>query len=190
MVDYRKRSIRVMVRFRHSNTILVMALVILAGARLASAQTTKPPAQATKPSAEDDTRDLNLRAYTELLRSDIRTQKVGIITEVMQFTEAEDAKFWPIYREYEAQLSKINDDRLAGIKQYALNYDKMTDEVADRLAHTALDLETRRHALKGQFYDRFKAALSAKTAARFLQVENQILLLLDLQIASSLPIIQ
>jgi hypothetical protein len=24
---------------------------------------------------------------------------VGIITEVMQFTDAEDAKFWPVYRE-------------------------------------------------------------------------------------------
>ena len=66
----------------------------------------------------------------------------------------------------------------------------MTNEIADRLARTALDLEARRQALKAQFYDRFKTAVSAKTAARFLQVDNQILLILDLQIASSLPIIQ
>jgi hypothetical protein len=32
--------------------------------------------------------------------------------------------------------------------------------------------------------------LPAVTAARFLQVENQILLLLDLQIAASLPIVK
>ena len=69
---------------------------------------------------------------------------------MMQFTEAEDAKFWPIYREYESELAKINDDRLALIKEYAVTYDKMTDEVADRLARTALDLEARRHALKAQ----------------------------------------
>jgi hypothetical protein len=124
------------------------------------------------------------------MRSDIRARKVGIITEVMQFTDAEDAKFWPVYREYEAELAKINDDRFALIKEYAVTYDKMTDAVADRLAHGALDLETRRTALKAKYYDRFKSVMSARTAARFLQVENQILLLLDLQIAASLPIVQ
>ena len=172
-----------MISVRHATTTLLMALALAAGARPAAAQ-------ATKPAAADDTRDLNLRAYVELLRSDLRTEKVAIITEMMQFSEDEDTKFWPIYREYETQLSKLNDDRLAGIKQYALSYDKMTDDIADRLAHTALDLEGRRHDLKAQFYEKFKSALSPKTAARFLQVENQLLLLLDLQIASSLPIIQ
>ena len=153
--------------------------------RLAAAQDARPA-----PTAPNNTRETNLRAYTELLRSDLRSQKVAIITDVMQFTEAEDAKFWPVYREYEAELAKVNDDRIALIKEYAGSYEKMTDAIADRLAHGALDLEARRQALKVKYYDRFKAALSAKTAARFLQVENQILLILDLQIAASLPIVQ
>ena len=55
---------------------------------------------------------------------------------MMQFTEEEDAKFWPIYREYETQLAKINDDRIAVIKEYAVDYEKMTDDIADRLART------------------------------------------------------
>jgi hypothetical protein len=151
---------------------------------LASAQ-----APAT-PIAPDDTRDENLHAYAELLRSDLRSQKVAIITEVMQFSEAEDAKFWPVYRRYETELAELNDKRLALIKDYAANYGTVTDSAADRLARGALELEGQRHALKVKYYDRFKAALSPTTAARFLQVENQILLLLDLQIAASLPIVQ
>jgi len=147
-------------------------------------------AQAAKPASQDETRELNLRAYSELLRSDLRSQKVSIITEMMEFTEAEDAKFWPVYREYEAELAKINDDRLKLIKEYAGSYESLTDAVADRLAKGALDLEGRRQQLKASYYEKFKAALSAKTAAKFLQVENQLLLLLDLQIASSLPIVQ
>jgi hypothetical protein len=157
---------------------LPLTIALLAAPTLASAQ------QATG----DDSRELNLRAYGELLRSDIRAQKVAVITEVMQFTEAEDQKFWPIYREYEAELAKLNDDRMALIKDYAMNYDNLTDASADKLALGALDLESRRNALKAKYYDRFKSALQAKTAARFLQVENQILLLLDLQIAASLPV--
>src|SRR5262245_22382027 len=140
-----------MVWMKQATTTIVMALALLASARGASAQ-------AARPLSADDTRDVNLRAYIELLRSDLRTEKVAIITEMMQFSEAEDAKFWPIYREYETQLAKINDDRIGGIKEYAVAYEKMTDDIADRLAHKALDLEARRNTLKAQFYDRFKAA--------------------------------
>jgi len=165
---------------RQIATTMSIAVACLAGASTASAQTT----------AADATREANLHAYVELLRADLRTEKVAIITEMMQFSEDEDARFWPIYREYDTQLARINDDRIAAIKDYAAAYDKMTDDIADRLARMALDLEARRNALTAQFYDRFKSALSAKTAARFLQVERQILLILDLQIASSLPIVQ
>jgi len=147
-------------------------------------------AQGTKLATPDDTREANLRAYVELLRSDIRSQKVAIITELMDFTEADDAKFWPVYREYETELTKINDDRLALINEYAANYQTLTDDAADRLARGALDVEGRRHALRVRYYDRFKSVLSPKAAARFLQVENQMLLILDLQIAASLPIVQ
>ena len=167
-------------RLNHSK-IALLTLMLTACAHVAYAQAKKPP-------AADDPRDVNLSAYVQLLRSDIRAQKVAIITEVMDFSEAEDAKFWPVYREYEAELGKINDDRLSLINEYANNYDTLTDAVADRLAKGALDVEGKRTALKTKYYDRFRSALSAKTAARFLQVENQILLLLDLQIASALPL--
>jgi hypothetical protein len=172
-----------MARLAFHNIGIALLLALCLAPRGAWAQATKPPTQ-------NETRETNLRAYAELLRSDVRAEKVAIITEMMQFTEAEDAKFWPVYREYEAELAKVNDDRLALIKEYAGSYDKMTDAIADRLAHGVLDLEARRNTLKAKYYDRFKSVLSAKTAARFLQVENQILLILDLQIAASLPIVQ
>ena len=138
----------------------------------------------------DAARARNLNAYAELLRSDIREQKVALISGMMQFSEADDQKFWPVYREYEAELSSINDQRLALIREYAQAYEKMTDEIANRLAHAALDLEARRNALKTKYYERLTTILPARTAARVLQVENQILLLLDLQIAASLPVIE
>jgi len=183
-----------MTRFTSLAAGLVVVLASFAALVTAtSAQTTKTPqarsAQAATPPPADP-RDVNMRAYVELLRSDIRSQKVAILTEMMAFTEAEDAAFWPVYREYDVELSKINDDRLRLIADYAKNYDKLTDESADRIARGALDLEGRRHALKLKYYDRVKTALSAKQAARFLQIENQLLMLIDLQIASALPVVE
>ena len=56
------------------------------------------------------------------------------------------------------------------------------------MASRALALEAQRQALKGKYYEKVKTALSARTAMRFLQVEHQLLLLIDLQIAAALPV--
>lgn len=97
--------------------------------------------------------------------------------------------FWPIYTEYEAELTKLNDLRVANIQEYARTYDQMTDEKADELIHKALKYRKQRPELLAKYYDRVKQALGATTAARFIQVEDQLLLIIDLQIDSSLPIV-
>jgi hypothetical protein len=163
----------------------ILAAVLLTAA-LFPAQA-RAQAQAPPPS-EGETKSLNLSAYAELLRSDLRAQKVAIITEVVGFTEAEDKVFWPIYREYDVEMAKLGDERLALIAEYAANYSALTDAVAEKLAARALDLEARRLAVKAKFFERFKTALTPRTALRFLQVEHQLLLLIDLQISASLPI--
>lgn len=144
-------------------------------------------AQVQSPTTSQD-QALNLSAYAELLRSDIRTSKVAIITEVMGFSEAEDGKFWPVYRECETASARLGDERLALIKDYAAKYSTLTDDQAAALAAKAIDLESRRHAAKAQCYERVKTVLSPRAALRFLQVEHQLQLLIDLQIASSLPV--
>ena len=157
------------------------AAFVFVTAASAGAQT---PAQAD--ARQDKT--LNLSAYAELLRSDVRTLKVAVITEVMGFTETEDAAFWPIYRECDVETSKLADERLGMIRDYAAAYGTLTDERAASLAAQAIDLEARRHAAKAKCYERVKGALSPRTALRFLQVEHQLQLLIDLQIAAALPV--
>ena len=159
----------------------VILAVVMTTAGLSAQQAGPTPAE---------TKDTNLRAYVELMRADVRAQKVAFLTELMEFTEAEDKAFWPIYRAYDTELSAINDERVNGIEEYARNYDKVTDVLADKLATKSIELEGRRTALKQKYYARLKEALSPMTAARFLQVENQLLLIIDLQIAASLPIVK
>ena len=176
---------------RRTPAALVLLLVCAVAAQAQTTKSQAPTAQAQaqpSQSSEQQAKALNLSAYAELLRSDIRAQKVAIITEVMGFTEGEDTAFWPIYREYDLEMAKLGDERVALIADYAKNYGALTNDVADRLATKALELEARRQELKGQVYQKVKKALSPLTAARFLQVENQLLLLVDLQIASSLPV--
>jgi hypothetical protein len=165
-----------------SRRIVAAILLLLTSDVWAQQQTPSAPV------GEKETRTLNLSAYAELLRSDVRPQKVAILAQLMDLTEDEDAKFWPVYREYDLEMAKLGDERMALIAEYRDHYKKMTDAVADKLATGALDLESRRRATLAKYYDRVKIALPPRKALRFLQIEHQLLLLIDLQISALLPI--
>jgi len=139
--------------------------------------------------ATTESQETNIRAYVELMRVDVRTKKAAIFTEIMQFNDQQAAKFWPIYSEYDAELTKLNDQRVENIKEYARVYNQMTDEKADELIQKSLAYQKQRAELLAKTYDRVKQAIGAITAARFAQVEHQLLLIIDLQIASSLPVV-
>ena len=129
-------------------------------------------------------------SYIELLRSDIRTQKQMLLTEAMQFSDEQAATFWPIYREYDLELSKIGDQRVALMKDYAANFEMMTDEKAKDLATRSFKLEEERVKLRKKYFDRVAKALDPITAVKFLQVERAIAALIDVQLAAELPLME
>jgi hypothetical protein len=152
---------------------------LLAG--FAIAQEAPPPAE---------TQEANIKAYVEMLRKDLKKEKVAILTELMQLSPEEAAKFWPAYNEYDRALTKLADERIAMIRMWAENYMSLTDPKITQIANGLLDVEARRNQLKKQYFQKMSQTVSVKQAARFLQIENQIEKLVDLQIASSLPIVE
>lgn len=132
----------------------------------------------------------NEMQYMELLRSDIKTKKVAILTEALQLTEEQSAAFWPLYREYDLELSKLGDRRIAQLRSYADNFANLTDEKAKQMADDYFKLEEDRLKLKKNYFKKMEKELGANTAARFTQIENQIELLIDVQLASEMPLIK
>jgi hypothetical protein len=169
------------------------AIVVLFCCSAAMAQSTATaPTPAPAPAAgtaDAATRQQNLAEDIKLLRKDVRSQKSKVMGAAMHLDADQAAKFWPIYKEYDAQLAKLNDVRLGNITAYAKNYNNMTDNKADELVNGAIAYHRKRIDLLASYYDKFKAALGAPIAARFVQVESQLLNLIDLQISSNLPLI-
>jgi hypothetical protein len=152
------------------------------------------PAQKTKAAAAPqasatDTQKKNIQEYVELMRTNVRQQKAQILGAVMLLNADEAAKFWPIYSAYNDELTKVNNLRIANIQDYAANYNHMTDDKADQLIQNGLEYRKQRSELLEKYYGLVKQSLGAVTAARFLQVEDQLLLIVDLQIDASLPIV-
>ena len=127
-------------------------------------------------------------SYIESLRADTRADKVAIITDAMQLNDQDAKIFWPVYRKYEADLMKVNDQRVAAIKSYADKFDTMTDADAKALIDQTLDFESRRTDVKKKYAKEFqKAGLSSLTTAKFLQLEHRLDLIIDIEIAADLP---
>jgi len=171
-------------------TVIAAICTLLAAAALQSQAPVKPASNATglgKPAAVSS-EDINIRAYIELLRTDLKKSKSQILGEVMQLDASQATKFWPIYKEFESEYATLGDQILAAVKTYVDHYESMTDAVAEQLGNQVLSIEQQRNVLKKKYYDRVKNDLGAITATRFLHVENQLERIVDLQIAAQLPV--
>ena len=142
------------------------------------------------PRVEASPEDFGFRNFEEVTRADMRAKHAELITKVMGFSEKEAEAFWPVFRDYERDLMKLNDERLQIFKEYAQYYESLTEKKADELAERSLDWQAARVKLMRNYYKKFSKALSPKMAAKFFQVENQIWMLMDAQIASELPLVK
>jgi len=126
----------------------------------------------------------------ELLRKDIRSHKKQIIAANVPLTDAEAQKFWPVYDQYTAELVQINNDKYALIQEYAQSYGKMTNEQADDWSQRALKLDANVAALRQKYWPNFRKVLPAKKAALYEQVERRMQMLIDVQLASQIPLLE
>ncbi len=135
--------------------------------------------------------EAQVNRYVEMMRQDIRDQKEDIIREVIVFKEGEGDKaaaFWNVYRDYQKDLKKITDVRIAIIKDYAVSFDKMTDAKAKELAKQVLANDKAALKLKEKYYGKFMKVMGASAANRFFQIENTLNSLIMLRINTELPL--
>jgi hypothetical protein len=142
------------------------------------------------PRAEASPDEFGLQSFEEAARADLRAKRAKLIQKVMQLSEKEGEAFWPIFRDYERDLMKVNDEKLNILKEYTRNFANLTEEKAYELAERTLDYEAGRIKLKREYFKRFSKVLSPKNAAKFFQVENQFQMLIDLQISAEIPLVK
>ena len=134
--------------------------------------------------------DSGTDAYVELLRSDLRADKQAIVTYAMQLSDAESQTFWPIYKAYEAERTVLGDRMLALIKKYPDAVNVTGPDTVRMLAADFFKLDEDRVKLMKKYYAKAEKEISPRVAARWMQVEHRLWLLLQLQIASAVPLVE
>lgn len=129
-------------------------------------------------------------ADIQLMRQDIRAERKKIVAANMPLTETEAPKFWPLYDRYIGETIKVNDARYALIKEYAQNYSNMTDEQADNFIKRWVALDGDNTQLRLKYIPQFENVISHKKAALFFQIDRRITMMIELQLASQVPLVK
>ena len=163
-------------------TIVLLGLASMAIAQTQAEETSKETEAAVDvtPLSESD---------IALLRQDVQTRKMEIISDAMDFTDQEASAFWPAYRDYANEQQKLGDKKYQLIKDYAENYDQMDDAKAAELTSRMVELDKGALENRLEYLPKFQKVLGAKRAARFFQIDRRLSMMIDLQLASQIPII-
>ena len=133
--------------------------------------------------------EANLDQEIQILRRDVRSAKKELTAANMNLTADEATKFWPIYDQYAAEVAKISDSRVALIKEYAASYGTMTDVQANDFMQRSAAIDQQFTATRSRYASIFEKAISAKKAALWYQIDRRLDLMINLQLASNIPVV-
>ena len=150
------------------------------------AQDSKPAAESVAGAAQSGSiSDQDI----QMLRSNLRENRKQIMAQNMTLTADEATKFWPIFDQYRREAIKPNDERWALIKDYAANYNNMTDAQAQDYMNRSTAIEQQLLALRMKYVPVFEKVISAKKTALWYQIDRHIDLLINLQFSTQIPFV-
>lgn len=172
---------------KHLFFVATLVVVLLSPGNLAFSQ--ESASQEDQLRAEDNTsaQGDNVQALSDqdikLLRKNLRSQKKQVVAANMNLTDAEAAKFWPVYDQYAADLAKINDTKVALINDYLATLDTMNGDQAESYLRKRAAVEESIMQLRLKYIPSFRKVLSGRETALFFQIDWRLGLMIDMQLA-------
>ncbi len=142
-----------------------------------------------EPAASSKSRQAAIDQDIQLLRKDLRSEKKQLIAANLNLTSSEATNFWPVYDQYQTEYTKIGDAKLALVKEYAENWGTVTDEQALDYLKRSEEVSESVIQLWKKYVPLVNRAIPGKKTATFFQLERRIEMLMDMQVASLLPLV-
>jgi hypothetical protein len=132
----------------------------------------------------------NINDAIEMIRDTVQLERKDIVAEELALTGEESTAFWPIYDAYVAEREVVNDRLVRLVTDYAANYLNMSDEMAMTLVADYFDVEAERLKVRKKYVREFDDVLPPKKLARFVQIENKLDTIVQVDIASEIPLLR
>lgn len=113
----------------------------------------------------------SLEEEVKMIQEAFGQDKKLIVQEVLKLSDEKAAAFWPIYEMYETERRVLSRERFMIIDDYMKRYSTIGELEADNLAVRSLTNDQELSKLHLKYYKKFKKAVSALDAAKFLQLD-------------------
>src|SRR5512139_3583755 len=125
----------------------------------------------------------------QILRDKVKADKKLVVAANMELTESEAKGFWPVYEQYQKDLTAINQRIGKLIESYAADYraNSLTDEKAKKLISEYVSIEKAEAGLKESYVPKLSKVLPPKKVARYLQIENKIRAAIKYELVGEIP---
>ena len=132
----------------------------------------------------------SVQDYIDEVRIELIDGKVDLINGVMKLSNEEAQDFWPLYYDYEYELFYIGDRRVELIERFITAHQAkdLNDLEAKEIAAEWFKQETDRLGLLKKYHDLIANKLSLLHAIQFVQIEHRVNTVIDLMIASEMPL--
>jgi len=173
---------------RLSTLAFILTAVLIAGC-----ESTPNQAASNQPAISPEKRKGDIvYAYVDAMRDDLSAGKVHIINQVMRLSPEESKSFWPIYHDYEEELFNLGDQRVELTRKFvtAQSGGTLDNDRAGALADDWFKFESQRLELLQKYHKQIAKELSPIRAAQFSQIEHRVGTVVDLLIASELPLVR
>ena len=157
---------------------LVLAAAVIFGLSATALRAEQPP---TGQAAE---------ANLDVLVDAIRSNRKALVAANLNLTDAEAAKFWPIYDRYQKEINATGDRLIGVIQDYTANFSDLSNDKAMQLVDDYLTVEADRVKVKRAYLDEFAKALPGRKVARFYQIENKMDAVIRYNIAATIPVVE
>jgi hypothetical protein len=128
--------------------------------------------------------------YLQQLRADIQADRQALVAASLGLTDEEGEAFWPVYRDYRADMAKVGDRMQTLIQDFAKIWETATEEQAKTMVNEMLAIQNQEFKVRKSHLSKFRKVLPEVKVARFLQIENKIDVIVKLRLADSIPLIE
>jgi hypothetical protein len=129
-------------------------------------------------------------AAVDAVRQAVRSDKKGLVEKNLQLTADEAKKFWPLYDSFQKDLDHVQKRKNRVVLDYVNTESTMTDANAKKLAKELVAANAEEQKLAELMMKKVSAALPARKAVRYMQIENKIRILNEYDTAAQVPLVR
>jgi len=130
----------------------------------------------------------NVRDQIELNRQTIEAKRTEIQQQALKLTAEQSEQFWPVYREYQNELSRLGDQKVRLLQTYALSYAGMSEKQADEVLSQWFKLRAQQLDIQRKYQSKFRKVLPAPKVLRVFQMETLMDAVITGNLQASLPL--